>query len=210
MTEPDAVLRLWQQVEREVAEASSQADLVEEEIAAAQERWPGSRDALWHSWVLMTPTVTSKAWDTEWVYRGHVRELLDRVAHGQDTRLGTYAEIAMSIAAVALRVPLPAVGAALYFRAWHEAFPEHEIDAGQRVHLEALYGERASSLEHDLRRKLRQPRRLLEMAEITCDGMHWGEPAQCRWALPGRPGPAVRQPRSEEDPRSAGRTFRQR
>jgi len=53
---------------------------------------------------------------TEFVLRAHFRELLERVAWGEDTRPGTNVECLLAIAQVAMEVPLNGAAAGFYLR----------------------------------------------------------------------------------------------
>ncbi len=51
---------------------------------------------MYHGFKLLTPS--HELMGTEFVYRSHCRQILDRLAAGQDTRPGTDAEIACACA----------------------------------------------------------------------------------------------------------------
>lgn len=88
-------------------------EIAEEEIAAAQKRHPGTSDRLYHSFMLLVPS--HERMEYEPVYRSHCRELLDRVAAGGDTRIGTAAEVCCALHDVSLATPLRSSAAGLYF-----------------------------------------------------------------------------------------------
>lgn len=90
----------------------------------------------------------------EFAYRGHARELLDRVAKGEDTRPGTAAEAAIVMAEVAKKLPLHGASAGFYHRMWGQAFPDHPVWEDASVHYEALYKQAVDDIERDVRRKL--------------------------------------------------------
>ncbi len=77
---------------------------------------------------------------TEPVDRAHCRELLDRVARGEDTSPGTAAECCIAAAETCLHVPPSTTAAGLYARLWRLAgLPPVELtDASE--HDEALEG----------------------------------------------------------------------
>lgn len=100
-------------------------EVAEEEILAAQRRHrerPPQRDdtgkitsrkgPLWRAFRLLRPTgaMDSKA---EFVYRAHCRDLLDRVARGQDTRPATDVEMVVALCQVGLAVPMHGVAVGL-------------------------------------------------------------------------------------------------
>lgn len=134
----------------------------EEEIDAAQRRHPSAADAIWHSFGLLRPTLELTR--TEPVYRSHCRELLDRIARGEDTRPGTAAECCIALSETSLRVPLSTSAAGLYARMWALAqlSPVELTDASE--HYEALEGALIDEHEAWLRYKLRQPWRVLPSA----------------------------------------------
>jgi hypothetical protein len=126
----------------------------EEEIKAAQRRHPDAVDRIGESSRLLTPT--HDLMSTKSVYRAHCREVLGRVAAGEDTRLGTAVECCIALCKTSLRAPLTTSGAGLYVRMWESAgLPAVEMtDSG--VPYEALAGSAIDGHEVWLRRKLRQ------------------------------------------------------
>jgi hypothetical protein len=129
----------------------------------------------------------------EFVYRSHVRELLERVAVGADTRIPTAAEMCLVCADISLKVPLHGAPAGLCFRMWLQAFPGRPItpdQAAEQVHYEQLHGTQIDEYEAVLRRKATDPNRLL--AGIDCAGKHHGKHVTCRFATSPEPGPEDR------------------
>lgn len=138
---------------RQVSGLLGQMVWAEEEIEAAQKRHPDAADLLDGSFRLLVPT--HGLMETEFVYRGHARELLERVAGGQDTRAATWAEILCLCHDVSQVVPFHSAAAGLYFRAWVNAFPQLALpDQIDRGHYEALYSQQIDGLESESRRKL--------------------------------------------------------
>jgi hypothetical protein len=165
---------LLAEVRREVTSVLTQVDWAEAEITAARARHPGQADLLFHAFPLLS--ATADLMRTEFVYRGHVRDLLERVAGGGDTREATDAEVAVVLSEVSLRAPLPAEAVTLYMRTWSRAFPDtRAFDPLELDSYEHVAGSAADDLETDIRRRLRRPDRAL--AGITCTGLHHGEPA---------------------------------
>ncbi|MGI5185466.1 hypothetical protein ACQEVZ_55410 [Dactylosporangium sp. CA-152071] len=96
---------------------------------------------------------------TEFVYCGHVRELLGRVAAGADLRPAT--EICLTLSEVSAQAPMHGPGAGLYVRMWLAAFPDGPVTADQadnQRHYEHLHGPQIDELETTMRRKGRRPR----------------------------------------------------
>jgi hypothetical protein len=145
-----------------------QMEWAEEEIELAQRLHPVQADLLWTTCRLLVPT--HELMRTEFVYRSHCRELLERVADGQDTRPGTSAEVAIACSQTSLLAPLTTSGTGLYLRAWAKAFPDRPIadDSSDRLaHHEALKGDVVDEHEAMVRRKLSQPLRRLDGAKQT-------------------------------------------
>jgi hypothetical protein len=157
-------------------------DWAEEEIQQAMGRHPAHVDALYHAFTLIRLREIGPGMGTEWVYRSHAAELLDRVASGADTRPATAAELCLLCTEAGKLAPLHAAAAGLYFRMWHTAFPQVSItadDAEQLAAYEKLHGPQIDDFEKTMRHKAADPdRRLLD---IECFGMHHGQRVQCRY-----------------------------
>lgn len=174
------VNEIWAEVEAGLA----LAEWADDEIGHAVKDHPEAENDLFHSFKLMRPTLTADAWKTEFVFRSHCRELLDRIARGEDTRPGTAAECCLAMSRVSMEVPLHGAAAGFYLRMWKLAFPGHVVDDEITVHHEALYSGQMDDHERIIRRKLRQPKRHLGALDITCDGMHWGQKVACKYVRP--------------------------
>jgi hypothetical protein len=178
--EPD-LRTMYDRIHREVSDALSLTDWAEDEIEQAQARHPEQADLLYHSFSLLYPTVGSRAWSTEFVVRGHARELLERLARGEDTRPATAAETCLIMSEVSKRFPLGGAAAGLYLRMWAQAFPDCPVGDGSRGGAyERIYGQQIDEYERQVRHKARQRKRA--MGAVECDGEHFGEPAVCRYA----------------------------
>lgn len=154
-------------------------DWAEDEIEKSQRRHPEHADALYHSFRLLAPSaILQKARPAEFVYRSHCRELLERVAKGEDTRPATNAEIVCMCAEASQITPLNTAATGLYMRMWNRAFPGmrnafREID--DSGHYEAIAGSGIDACEEETRRKLTVKDRTL--AGEDCPGRHHGKPA---------------------------------
>ncbi|MFC4005542.1 hypothetical protein ACFS2C_23235 [Prauserella oleivorans] len=177
-TNNDMVLDLWLDVTRALEGVSRQIEWAEDEIQQAMERHPSERDILYHSFPLLNPT--HKLMATEFVYRSHCQEILERLVTGADTRPGTAAEVCCLCCDMSLRAPLSSPAAGLYLRMWTAAFPDHPMFAEPSQHHEALEGSTIDDLERTVRRKLRVKDRTL--TDVTCTGEHNGEIVQCKYA----------------------------
>jgi hypothetical protein len=150
-----------------------------EEIAKARTRHPQHSDLLHHSFMLLLPT--HKLMQHEVVYRAHCREILDRVAAGNDTRPGTAAEICCLMHDVSLATPVTSAAAGLYMRMWQAAgLPKVESFAQAGAHHEALEKTLIDHHEQLTRRKLTVAERRL--GAITCEGQHHDEAVTCVYA----------------------------
>lgn len=168
----------------ELAGIFERMEWAEEEVARARKRHPAASDRIWHSFSLLTPT--HDLMSTEFVYRSHCRELLDRVAAGQDTRPGTAAEVCAACSESSLLAPLTETGAGLYARMWMQAFPQHRhVWGDQAPHYESLRGTLIDDAERDMRRKTAVADR--KHGDIDCKGLHHGEEVTCSYAKPAAP-----------------------
>lgn len=162
----------------------------EQEIAAAQARHPRYADRIWHSFSLLVPNTGLERMSSEMVYRAHCRELLDRVAAGEDTRPGTAAEGCCVLRNTSLLAPLTSAATGLYMRLWHAAgLPEIEGFAEARTHYEALNKSLIDDHEQEVRRKVAMPDRRL--GDIDCHGRHHGKEVDCVYGPAGQLASAV-------------------
>lgn len=164
-----------------LAEAFERVDWTDDEIGEAMRRHPEQADLLHHVFELLRPTHDRMA--TEFVYRGHARELAERAAAGQDLRPGTAAEVVLMCSAISLMTPLNTAAAGLYVRMWGQAFPDHQEVMGNGEHYEALEASAIDEFEALARRKLAQPWRQLPKV-VECSGTHHGIEVTCRYAKP--------------------------
>lgn len=157
-------------------------EVAEEEIEAGQQRHPGQADRIWHMGLSMLAPRDELLTKAEFVYRGHCRELVERVAAGQDTRPGTAAECIVACSRASELAPLTTAGTGTYMRLWAEAFPDHQVMADdQREHYEAL---RWDTIDHhiaELRRKLAMAGRVYP-DPVTCSGRHNAAETGCSYA----------------------------
>ncbi|TDD89216.1 hypothetical protein E1202_11955 [Saccharopolyspora karakumensis] len=110
---------------------------------------------------------------TEFVHRGHARELPDRVAQGDDTRPGTAAEIVLAFGHASQIASLNTTATGLMFRMWQQAFPDTTVDIDDdQEHREKLYGSSIDDAEAEARDKLAVSGRIL--GTIECRGWHDG------------------------------------
>jgi len=136
-------------------------ELCEDEITKAQARHPEHKDIVWRDgFKLLCPNVYVRD-ASEPVYRAHCAELLDRVAQGLDTTLGTRAEIMMGLSSSSLIAPLSHTATVLYARLFSKILP----DAPIIYDLEALgamdFDGTVETLLAELSKKCRDPGRKL-------------------------------------------------
>jgi hypothetical protein len=129
----------------------------EEEIETAVGEHPEHAQRLSDAFGLLAPT--RRLMRTEMVYRAHCREILARVAAGEDTRPGTAAECCCACCETSQAAPLNVAGAGLYMRMWKAAgFPEFDELS---THYEALRSQDIDRHERTVRHKLRVDSRRL-------------------------------------------------
>jgi hypothetical protein len=150
----------------------------EDEIQAGMRRHPAAADAIWHSLTLTTPTADLMR--VEIVYRAHVREIVDRVAAGQDTRPGTAVEVAILCCHVSQLAPLTTTAAGLYFRVLRAAGLPFALDDEHAGAYEQLRGDQIDDAEAEARHKLADKTRTLR--NVSCKGRHHDTPVDCRYA----------------------------
>jgi hypothetical protein len=198
-TNPDGsvgvdVAALWADTQRLVADLLGPIGWAEEEAEQAQRCYPDQADVLYHAIPLTRPTWGEPL--TEFLVRGHARELFARVAAGDDPRPGTDAEVCVACMRASLEAPLTEATAGLYGRCFTRILPD-DVDnpwADAQPHEEALHGSQIDDLERRLRadigrrvaakgldRRLRDGRGRL-LPAITCKGLHHGEEVACRFA----------------------------
>ena len=142
-----------------VFEAMAWAD---EEIEKAQARHgEQGRGPIWNSFTLLKAT-HDKLY-REVLYRSHCREILNRVAKGEDTRPGTDAEMIVVLHEASLRAPLNSDASCLYFRLIDRSVPELARVAGPPIDLpsyERVHGRAADDHEAEMRHRLQQASRI--------------------------------------------------
>lgn len=154
-------------------------DWADEEIALASTRHPAAADLLHHSFSLLN--ATTEMMTIERVFRSHARELLDRVAAGEDTRVPTAAEICCLCSSISKITPMRSSAAGLYFRYWPKAYPGLPNPAANvQLHREVLDGSKIDALEEDVRRKLTVADR--QLGDVECRGRHHCIRVRCRFA----------------------------
>lgn len=170
------------EMESATADVFATIGWAEEEIAAAQRRWPARADAVFHSFSLIRPPDELQArLSVESVYRAYARELLDRVGQDQDTRPGTAVEVVLGISGASLRAPLNHEGFGLYARMWQAAgLPFIDGISDRSEHYEALSADVLDDAEEYARRVCRRPDRVL--AVDGCGGQHHGVDVDCVYA----------------------------
>ncbi|MFB7378591.1 hypothetical protein ACFC6U_27855 [Kitasatospora purpeofusca] len=160
-----SVVALFQDLTGELESLFDTMEWAEEEIEAARQRHQETaRGPLWRSFSLATPTLDLLM--NERLYRVHVRELLERVATGRDTRPATDAEMMIGLLESSLQSPLTSSAACLYMRIFARALPPefHETvsTAMELSSYESVHGAQADEHEGWLRRKLAQAWRVPE------------------------------------------------
>jgi hypothetical protein len=97
--------------------------IAEEEIAAAKRRYKRVAGRVNGAFVVLMPSAPLKGFSVE-LYRVHARELLERVARGQDTRLGTKAEVVALLSETSMKSPLTSDGYVLAAKLFRDLYPQ--------------------------------------------------------------------------------------
>lgn len=132
----------------------------ESEIEQAMGRHPDHADRIWHSFSLVVPTCDLVTFN-ETVYRTHCRELLERIAAAEETRLATAAECLPALREASRVAPMNPTGFGLYMRLREKASLPPVLMDGVGEHYEAIRGAAIDDAEHDLRTRLARPNRVL-------------------------------------------------
>jgi hypothetical protein len=122
----------------------------EEEIAAAQERHPDAKEKLFETFLLVQGT--HDLMGTEFVYRAHARELLERVYADEDTTVPTNSEIIIGLAETSAKFPLGSDAVTLYARLFIETYPDKlDMLGGDQEAYERVHGDGADRLLEEVR-----------------------------------------------------------
>jgi hypothetical protein len=199
-TTDQTVADIVAEITGDLADVFELMNVAEEEIERAAKLHPDAADTLWHSFSLLRPPPGALMEQVApFVARGYFRELLERVATGQDTRPGTAAEGCLVLRDVSLSTPLNTPAAGLYHRLWRLAFgsmPEvWQMPGGE--HYEALESSLIDEFEAELRRALARRNAWRVPGPITCKGQHHGREVACRYAVAPQPAPPTPAPEPE-------------
>ena len=132
----------------------------EDEIIKARARHPGHSGEIWRSFNLLCPSVHVRD-APEPIYRAHCAEILDRVAQGLDTTLGTRAEVMMGLSATSLKAPLTHTAAVLYAQLFRDILPESSISDDLETLSTMAFDQTTGALWAELSKKCRDPKRKL-------------------------------------------------
>jgi hypothetical protein len=131
--------------------------IAETEILAAKKRHPSAAPRLHAAFAICAPPGALRPL-AEQVYRAHVRELLERVAAGQDTRPGTDAEVLAAMSQGSLVAPPTELWAHLMERLFNAIMGPHTFLVDASMPREPHPGA-ADELRAELGRKLTNPDR---------------------------------------------------
>lgn len=183
--------KLWTDIRTEVADGLARVTWAEDEMKLVMDEFPDSADLIWHSFKLLT-LPDDQAFLAEFAVRSHCREILTRVAKGDDTRPPSDAEMILACREASRVAPMNTAGAGLYFRLWHRAgFPDlfaqdngtGETMAEMVASYERIAGSGIDDLERMTRRHMIPRLRWRTLPEtFPCDGVHWGEQVTCRFS----------------------------
>lgn len=135
--------------------------IAEEEIEAAQSRYPLRKAEVWSAFLLLQPPPVLEEYPDH-LYRAHCREILNRVATGGDPRWATDAEMLAGFCEALARAPLREDGAALMWRVFQRVYPEaNREERFSQIDFRESYPGRTDELETEARRSLRREERKL-------------------------------------------------
>ncbi|NNH73795.1 hypothetical protein HLB23_28740 [Nocardia uniformis] len=173
---------MFRQVAATCGNYAEQHQWTEVEIAAAQQRHPAHADVLFHAFYLMQ--LTNARMCCEMLLRAHCRELLERVAAGEDTRPGTAVEVLLLTHRSSLAAPLTTAAVGLFLRMWKAAaLPDPDNHAAVLEYYESTVGSDIDELETCARQSEQQDQRIPDPSP-ECAGEHLGQAVTCRYAPP--------------------------
>jgi hypothetical protein len=148
----------------------------EEEIQRAQKRHPHKSDELWHSFLLLKSDNDYMANET--LCRSHMREILERVALGGDTRKMTKAEALIGFHLASLATPLTTTAHGAYRTLWGMVgMPD--IGEDDLKHYRAIAGDSIDKAIGEVLARTADGERILGTPD--CCGMHNGETVDCKF-----------------------------
>lgn len=129
----------------------AQMEWAEDEIKQAQERHPDAAAKLWETFLLIQGT--HELMHTEFVYRAHARELLERVYAGEDCRRPTDVELVCGLSEASLHAPLRTAAVTLYMRLCARLFSDKAAFEGlDEKAFEHVAGDGADELYSEAKR----------------------------------------------------------
>lgn len=135
-------------------------EVSEDEITKARARHPGYDEVLWRGFKLLCPSKYVHGVPAP-IYRAHCAELLDRVAQGLDTTLGTKAEIMMGLSSTSLKVPLTHTAAVLYTQLFRAILPDSPVSDDLEELSTMAFDQTTGALLAELSKECRDPGRKL-------------------------------------------------
>lgn len=135
--------------------------IAEAEIAAAIKRRKQKRQELNATFSILFPSDILRTNYNTAIYRAHCRELLERVAHGEDTRPGTKAEALSMLCETSFKAPLTSAWGALYGQLFLEILPvkAREIFQGDTRWIHGEWPTQLAELLSECRRLARNEER---------------------------------------------------
>ena len=122
--EPDSLADLMPpSLARTVRTTFERMEIAEEEIEAAKIRHPKESESIHRAFGLLCPSNPIRDLSDD-VFRFHCREILDRVASGQDVRQGTTAELLGFLSEASQMAPPTRVSALLYQELFARLYPD--------------------------------------------------------------------------------------
>lgn len=138
---------------RTVRVTFDRVEIAEEEIRTAKRQFPARASEIHGAFAILCPTEPLRDLSED-VFRFHCRELLERVAKGQDVRPGTTAEVLGLLAEVSLSAPPSRTALLLYQELFARLYPGESCRGVVLPELEPFERDEVLSLELRLRSRL--------------------------------------------------------
>lgn len=101
--------------------------IAEEEIARAKRKYPRKAKRAHAAFKVLCPPASLRGFSKE-LYRAYAAELVERAVRGEDTRLGTKAEILGMMSVTSAAAPFNSIGFALAMRLFKDLYPQVKHD----------------------------------------------------------------------------------
>jgi hypothetical protein len=120
LTQSQTPAQLFEELRQSTMGIFEKMEIAEYEIEKGMRRHPDRADIIYKdSFKYLCP---SSRPDNELLYRGHCREIIERIATSSDPRLATAAELLIPFSEASLMSPLTTVGTYIYYKLFIQCF----------------------------------------------------------------------------------------